>query len=147
MNLLSNPSFAAYVVTCVVLCCNLLFLWIYSGVTRGKINSTPNTEDAARFGASLAPIEPPEIARVLRAHSNAQASIYPFLGLGLIYVLEAGTPVLGTVYFAIFCLARLLHSYAYLNAKQPWRMVFFLIAFLTTVALMVTVLWLLVAGK
>lgn len=146
-NWLGNPTFVAYAISCVVLCGNLLFLWGYSGAARNKTKSTPNKEDSARFGATLAPIDPPEIARVLRAHSNAQASIYPFLALGLVYVLAGGTSGPGTAYFAVFCLARLLHSYAYLTAKQPWRTVFFVVGSLATFVLMGHVVWLLIAAR
>jgi len=146
-NLSQSPVFIAYAAACVVLCCNLLFLWVYSGTMRNRVKSTPNAEDVPLFGGALAEIEPPAIARVLRAHSNAQASIYPFLVLGLIYVLAEGTAALGTTYFITFCAARLLHSYAYVAAKQPWRTISFVVGGLVTLALMVNVVWLLVVAK
>ena len=63
---LNNPAFLVYAITCLVLCANLLFLWAYSGVTRAKTKTAMNEEDAARFGASLTEIDPPQVARVLR---------------------------------------------------------------------------------
>ena len=75
MNLSNHPAFVAYAITCVALCCNLIFLWAYSGAARSKAKSTPNSEDASRFNSILADVDPPEIARVLRAHANAQATI------------------------------------------------------------------------
>jgi uncharacterized MAPEG superfamily protein len=148
MNTLSHsPVFVAYAVACIVLCCNLLFLWGYSGAVRNRLKSTPNSEDVRLFGSTLAETEPPAIARVLRAHSNAQASIYPFLVLGLVYVLADGTAALGTTYFITFCAARLLHSYAYVAAKQPWRTISFVIGALATFALMVNIAWLLVVAR
>lgn len=144
-NLFGNPSFAPYALACVVLCGNLFFLWAFSGVVRNKVKSTPNAEDVPSAGVTLSPIDPPEIARVLRAHSNAQANIYPFLSLGLVYVLAGGPPGPGTSYFAVFCAARLLHSYAYIAAKQPWRTMFFAIAALAMLALMVHIVWILIA--
>jgi microsomal prostaglandin-E synthase 1 len=146
-NWLGSPTFVSYAIASVVLCCNLLFLWAYSGVSRNKVKSTPNAEDVTPFGATLAPIDPPEIARVLRAHNNAQASIHPFLAIGILYVLAGGPFGPGTLYFAVFCSARLLHSYAYLTAKQPWRTVFFTVGALATLALMVHVVWLLIAAR
>lgn len=146
-NWLVNPTFVAYAIACVVLCCNLLFLWGFSGAVRGKVKLTPNTEDVARFGATLTPIDPPEVARVLRAHSNAQANIFPFLALGLVYVLAGGAFGPGATYFAVFCLSRLLHSYAYLTAKQPWRTAFFVVASLATFVLMAHVVGLLIAAR
>ena len=123
----SNPAFQAYAVTCVVLCLNLLFLWSYSGVVRGKTKTAINAEDSARFHVPLTAGDPPEVARVLRAHSNAQASIYPFLLLGLVFVLAGATAQTAIPIFAIFTVARLLHSYVYLAGKQPWRTITFVV--------------------
>lgn len=148
MNDLSrNPVFIAYAITCVVLCGNLLFLWAYSGAMRGRAKSTPNAEDAPLFGATLAETDPPAIARVLRAHANAQASIHPFLVLGLVYVLAEGNAVAGTTYFITFCAARLVHSWAYLAARQPWRTISFVVGGVATIALLVNVAWLLIAAR
>lgn len=121
MSLLNNPAFVAYALACVALSCNLMFLWAYSGAARNKVRSTPNTEDTTRFGSTLSDIDPPEVARVLRAHANAQASIVPFLALGLVYVLAGGQPGAAVVYCTVFTVARWLHSWAYLGARQPPR--------------------------
>jgi uncharacterized MAPEG superfamily protein len=81
---------------------------------------------------------------VLRAHSNAQASIYPFFILGLLFVLAGSTPVAATILFGIFTAARLTHSIVYLAGKQPWRTLAFVVGLLATMALMVNVFWLIV---
>jgi uncharacterized MAPEG superfamily protein len=108
MNLSNHPAFVAYAITCVALCCNLIFLWAYSGAVRSKAKSTPNPEDASRFSSRLADVDPPEIARVLRAHANAQATIVSFLALGLVYVLAGGPPGAAAWYFTVFTVAALL---------------------------------------
>ncbi len=144
--LLSDPTFVAYALTAVVLCANLLFLWGYSGVVRGKTKTAINAEDAARFGAPLRDTDPPEVARVLRAHANAQASIYPFLFLGLVFVLAGGSAGTAKILFGIFTGARILHSVVYLTAKQPWRTILFIVGGLATVGLMVAILSRLVHG-
>lgn len=146
MNLSNNPAFAAYAVACIALCANLVFLWAYSGAARNKARSTLNPEDASRFGATLADIEPPGIARVLRAHANAQASIVPFLALGLVYVLAGGPAGPAIVYFGVFTVARWLHSWAYLGARQPLRTVSFIVAALPLLALMGHVGWLVISA-
>ena len=147
MNLLNNPTFVAYALACVALSCNLMFLWAYSGAARNKAKSTPNSEDTTRFASTLADIDPPEIARVLRAHANAQASIVPFLALGLVYVLAGGQLGAAAVYFTVFTVARWLHSWAYLGARQPLRTIFFVVASLPLLALTVHVVWLLIAAR
>ena len=139
------PSFVVYVCAALVLCLNLLFLWIYSGVVRGKVKIAINPEDAALFGAPLSLTEPPEIARVLRAHANAQAMILPFLLLGLLFVLAGGSFWVCVVLFGGFTLARLAHSTAYLAARQPWRTVAFITGLLLTLALMGALIWRLAA--
>ena len=145
-NWLNNPAFLVYAIACLILCANLLFLWGYSGTARARTKTAMNEEDAARFGASLAEIDPPPVARVLRAHGNAQASIYPFLFLGLVFVLAGGTAGTGMVIFGIFTGARLLHSIFYLAGKQPWRTIFFSVGGVATIALMLDILWLMIRG-
>ena len=83
-NGLANPSFTIYAISALVLCANLLFLWGYSGATRAKTKTAINEEDAAKFGASLAPTDPPAVARVLGAHSNVRpVSIRLCVGIDL----------------------------------------------------------------
>ena len=147
MNLLNNPAFVAYAVTCVALCVNLIFLWAYSGAARNRAKSTPNPEDTARYSASLAEVDPPDIARVLRAHANAQASIVPFLALGLVYVLAGGPSGPALLYFSVFTLARWLHSWAYIGARQPLRTIFFVVASTALLGIMIHVVWLLVSTR
>ena len=38
-----------------------------------------NPEDGVRYGAPVSELDPPAVARLLRAHRNAEATIYPFL--------------------------------------------------------------------
>lgn len=143
-NLRNNPAFVIYAVTCLLLCANLILLWAFSGATRGKTKTAINPEDAAKFGGTLVDADPPEVARVLRAHTNGQANIYPFLFLGLVFVLAGGSALAAEITFGIFVAARFAHTYVYLAGKQPWRSIFFIIGGLATIALMVEIVCLLV---
>jgi peroxiredoxin/uncharacterized MAPEG superfamily protein len=134
---LNNPTFVVYALTCIVLSLNLLLLWAYSGAVRSKTGTAINKEDADRFGAKHELADPPEVARVLRAHTNAQAAIVPFLILGFVYVLAGGPPGFAKLVFGTFVAARLLHSLAYLAGRQPWRTVFFSVGAVATGALIV----------
>jgi len=145
-NWLTNPAFLVYAISCVILCVNLLFLWAYSGAARARTKTAMNEEDATGFGASLTEIDPPWVARVLRAHDNAQASIYPFLFLGLVFVLVGGTAATAMVIFGIFTGARLLHSTFYLAGKQPWRTILFTVGGLASIALVLDIIWLMIRG-
>lgn len=145
-SLLSNPTFFVYAIACVVLCTNLIFLWAFSGATRGKTKTAINPEDAAQFGGTLVEADPAEVARVLRAHSNAQANIYPFLLLGLVFVFAGGSALVAKIIFGTFVAARLSHTYVYLAGKQPWRSIFFIVGGLATIALMLDIIWLMVCA-
>jgi prostaglandin-E synthase 1 len=131
-----NPTFFAYTVTCLVLSINLLMLWVSSGAIRARSGVAINPEDGARYGAQVCESDPAAVARLLRAHRNAEATIYPFLLLGLIYVLAGGRTVIAVPIFAAFTVARVAHSIVYLRALQPWRTVAFAASLLAIIALM-----------
>jgi microsomal prostaglandin-E synthase 1 len=135
-------AFLAYAVACVVLVINMLVLWVYSGVVRARTRIAVNPEDAARFGVPLSDVDPPPVARVLRAHGNAQATIFPFLLLGLVFVLIDGPAEAALVLFTIFTVARIAHSVSYLRGNQPLRTLFFAAGGLTTAVLTGFLVWL-----
>jgi prostaglandin-E synthase 1 len=145
-SLLSEPAFTAYVVMGLILSLNLLVVWAYSGAVRGKTKTAINKEDADQFKTPLVEEHPPEVARVLRAHANAEANIYPFLFLGLVFVLAGGSATTAEIIFGVFTLARVVHSFVYLAGKQPWRSLAYGVGGLATVALMVSIVLLLVRG-
>jgi uncharacterized MAPEG superfamily protein len=140
----SGLAFTAYAATALVLCLNLLFLWVSSGGVRARGGVAINPEDGLRFGAQVAESDPPEVARYLRAHRNAEATIFPFLLLGLIYVLAGGGARLAIPIFAIFVIARIAHSILYLRAMQPWRTVAFATSLLAILAQMAALVFALV---
>jgi uncharacterized MAPEG superfamily protein len=137
-----DSVFQAYSLTCALLCLNLLILWIASGAMRAKGAMAINPEDGARYSAPVSDQDPPAVARILRAHRNAEAVIYPFLLLGLFYVLAGGTITFAAPIFAIFLTSRVAHSGFYLAAKQPWRTVSFAISLLATITLLFGDVWL-----
>jgi len=136
----ANPTFWAYVLTCLVLTFNLLMLWVYSGAIRARSGVAINPEDGARYGAQVRDSDPPAVARFLRAHRNAEATIYPFLLLGIVYVLAGGGARIAAPIFATFTVARIVHSVVYLRALQPWRTITFAVSLLSIIALMAAVL-------
>jgi prostaglandin-E synthase 1 len=133
-----------YSLTCALLCLNLLLLWIASGAIRAKTGIAINPEDGARYNAPVSDLVPPAVARILRAHRNAEAVIYPFLLLALVYVLTGGTSAVATPIFGLFVIARLAHSGFYLAAKQPWRTVSFAVSLLATLALLLANVWIVI---
>jgi prostaglandin-E synthase 1 len=134
-------TFLAYALTCIVLTINLLALWISSGAMRVRSGVAINTEDAARYGVPVSETDPPAVARLLRAHRNAEATIYPFLVLGLLFVLAGGTAPIAVPIFVLFVLARLAHSIVYVRGLQPWRTITFALSAMALVALMLAILF------
>jgi len=147
-SLASSHAFLAYAVSMIVLSLNLLGLWAYSGAVRGKTKTTPNTEDASTIlkGSKLVETDPPEVARVMRAHANAMANILPFALVGLVYVMAGASGLAPLVLFGVFTLARVSHSLTYLAGKQPWRSASWGLGLLTTVVMVGFVVWSLVAA-
>jgi microsomal prostaglandin-E synthase 1 len=135
-----NPAFVSYAVCAALLCLNLLGLWLYSGLTRNRTRTLLNPEDTRLLsGRSIVERDPPEVARVLRAHANAMANILPFLVLGFLYVVLGASRTGALAYFGVFTLARYIHSVAYVAALQPWRTVSFVLGLLASVGLLVQV--------
>lgn len=133
---ISNSTLWAYALTSIVLSLNLLALWISSGAKRVRAGLAINPEDGARYGVAVSETDPPEVARYLRAHRNAEATIYPFLLLGVVYVLAGGTARVAVPIFILFAFARFAHSVVYLRALQPWRTITFSVSLLAIIALM-----------
>jgi microsomal prostaglandin-E synthase 1 len=138
INLAAQPAFVAYAVSLLVLSLNLLVLWAYSGAVRAKTRTTPNREDVGTVAksAQLVETDPPEVARVLRAHKNALANSVPFAILGLVFVLAGASGTAAWAIFGVFTVARIVHSVAYLREKQPWRTLSFVLGGATTLVLM-----------
>jgi uncharacterized MAPEG superfamily protein len=142
----TNQTFFAYGLTALFLSLNLLLLWISSGALRARGGVAINPEDGARYGVPVSETDPPAVARVLRVHRNAEATIYPFLVLGLVYVLVGGSVQIAAPILAIFTLSRIAHSIVYLKAMQPWRTLTFATSLLSILALMVADLRLLLTA-
>jgi uncharacterized MAPEG superfamily protein len=139
--LVEKPAFVAYAVSAALLCLNLYGLWIYSGLIRSRTRTVRNAEDTSLLpGRTIVERDPPEVARVLRAHANAMANVVPFLVLGLLYVLLGAGRTGAIAYFGVFTVARYLHSITYVAGLQPWRTVAFVVGLLASVGLLVQVL-------
>jgi microsomal prostaglandin-E synthase 1 len=141
-----NSLFVSYALTVMASCLNLLFLWGYSGFVRSRTKVVINPEDAATLakGAAVEPLDPPEVARVLRAHANSMAVSVPFLLLAWLFVVAGGNSRVGQIVFAVFVAARWAHTIVYLRSKQPWRTISFVVSMGATTILFGNVVWLLV---
>jgi microsomal prostaglandin-E synthase 1 len=133
-----NPSpnlVVAFAWASVLLALNLLFVWMWSGVVRARTGRTVNPEDGARWGKPVDEHDPPAVARVMRAYSNALASIVPFALLAVSFVALNGNVLFAEAVFAVFVVCRWLHTLAYLRSWQPARSILYALAFFATLAL------------
>lgn len=135
---MNNPNLA-YSICTLILCLNITLLWFASGGSRVKTKTTPNPEDAKTVskGAEVVPENPPEVARVLRAHTNALVNIVPFLFVAQVYVGAGASGTMAWAFFGTFTVARILHSICYLGGIQPWRTASFGVGALATISMMI----------
>jgi uncharacterized MAPEG superfamily protein len=133
-----NPTFVAYAVSSSVLILNQIILWLMSAGARGKSKTAMNPEDLSSVakGATLSTTDPPEVARVMRAHANGQANILQFLFLGALFVQVGGPALEAQILFGAFTFFRVIYSIVYLAGKQPFRTMMFVAGVITTVALL-----------
>jgi microsomal prostaglandin-E synthase 1 len=139
-NLASDPQFKVYVICCVVLSLQMLFLAGFTAARRSKVGRFINPEDAkvSFQGATMVEgAEHPEVARIQRAHRNLLESLPLFYALGLTAVLAGGSPLGVKICLGAFTGARFLHMIVYLNGLQPWRTMMYAIGALSLVGLAV----------
>lgn len=140
-----DPVFFAFAVSTVVLTANILVLWNMSGAVRGKTGTTANPEDAAAFKRNVADADPPEVARVLRAHRNTADNTYAFLLLGLVFMHLGPSALEAQIFFYGFAALRVLYSFFYLKGIQPWRSATYGLSAVLTLVLIGAILRLLFA--
>ena len=138
-SLAHQPTFVTFAICSLLMSAQLLALWAYSGFVRTKTKKVVNAEDV-RFSktASVDPVDPPEVARVLRAHANAMAVTVPFFMMGLLYALLEGPEGRAKIVFPVFVLARFAHAFFYLHGIQPWRTITFATSALMTGVLIIS---------
>lgn len=138
--LLSFPALRLYALCTILLVLKMHAVGIATGVARTRAKVTMNPEDAARYNAQASDVDPPEVARALRAHRNDLENIPPFLLLALVGVLVGAAPLGLKITLIAFTAARVGHSIAYLRSMQPWRSITFGVGQLCVLALVVMIL-------
>lgn len=138
--LIALPGVRLYALCAVLLVIKMFAMGFYTALVRSRLKVATNPEDAAKFGSQLTDTEPPEVARVLRAHRNDLENIPGFLVLGLVAVLLGAPAVPLKVALIAYTAARIAHSIAYIRSMQPWRTVFFGLGTLAMFTTMVLIL-------
>lgn len=133
-----------YAIATVILSLNLMLLWIGSGAVRGRTKTVTNPEDTRVVrGATVAEGEPPEVARVLRAHHNSLVNTVPFLFVGQLYVAAGVSETMAWIVLGGFAAARVLYSLCYVGGIQPWRSISFAVGVTLTFVMIIHLLVLL----
>ncbi len=138
--LIALPGLRLYALCAVILVIKMIAVGMYTSTVRMRLKAVMNPEDAARFGVQVSETEPPEVARVLRAHRNDLENIPAFLILGLVAVLLGAPSLALKIALIAFTAARVVHSIAYLKSMQPWRSISFGVGLLSTLTVMVLIL-------
>jgi len=126
-----------YAITAIVLALKMSAISVVQGRARTSAGQFVNPEDAKIFGAKQAPEEAPMVQRAARAWRNDLENIPIFLILAWIYV-AAGLPTTAfVVYCVVFMVARIVHSFCYVNSLQPLRTIAYTIGALATLALII----------
>jgi uncharacterized membrane protein YecN with MAPEG domain len=131
-----------YALTAIVLELKMAALAVVQGRGRMSTGQFPLPEDAKMFhGGAEAPAEAPVVDRASKAWRNDLENIPIFLILAGIYVAADLSSKAFAFYCVVFMVARILHTYTFLKAIQPWRTVTFTISALAMFAMMIHILF------
>lgn len=140
---LSLPAAQPLALFSVLLVLKMFGLAAGTALKRVSAKIVVNLEDVKVNPGSHAEAQDAEATlRVKRAHLNDLENIPGFLALALIFTLAGGSSTAGWGYFGVYFAARVLHSFFYLSAMQPFRTASFAIGQLTMVGLCVQILML-----
>ncbi|MEN8160274.1 MAG: MAPEG family protein [Myxococcota bacterium] len=117
----ATPLLGAFAGAVVLLAFKAQVLGAATAATRGKLKKFVTQEDADRLGGEHVFPDDPQVRRIYRAHHNDLEALVVFLAVGLLYVVSGASQIAGVVYFALFPLARLGHTFAYLTRRARLR--------------------------
>jgi prostaglandin-E synthase 1 len=138
----ADPQFKLYALCCAVLSMQMIVLGFLTARARARNKKYMNPEDKAvsfKDATLVEGTEPPDVARIQRAHRNLNETLPLFFALGLIYVIAGASPLGAQICFGAYTGARVLHSIVYLKAMQPWRTMLFGVSVLALIGMIVQV--------
>ena len=137
----------AYGLIVVALFFKMAFIAMAQGYFRITHNTYAKPEDAAAYGDGEVREELPIVQRAQRALRNDLENIPIFLFVAWSYI-ELGCWDLGVhIYLPVFLLARIVHTWVYLNPKQPARTIAYAGGALTTAIMGLHIVWTVVSGQ
>ncbi|MBK6518834.1 MAG: MAPEG family protein [Polyangiaceae bacterium] len=149
MNVLANlPAFQAYALSTVVLGFNLVGLANATALTRGQAAEVINPEDKKLNAKAEVVFEGgnDRTARYRRAHRNALENTPWFMITAFVLTLMGTSATVGAALFYPYAILRILHSVCYVKGLQPFRTLFFVLALLIQVAVLVLIAYGALAG-
>ncbi|MBV8056903.1 MAG: MAPEG family protein [Deltaproteobacteria bacterium] len=126
-----------YALTAIVLALKMAVISIVQGRARVSAGVFTNPEDAKSFGGQQASMEAPMVERANKAWRNDLENIPIFLILAWIYVAAGLSIGAFVIYCIVFMAARIIHTFCYLNAIQPFRTIAYAVGALTMLVLMI----------
>ncbi|KAJ8924266.1 hypothetical protein NQ315_007058 [Exocentrus adspersus] len=136
---LNNPLFGCYAFYCAVLVLKMMFMSVFTAMTRLKTEVFASPEDAvfarsAKARARTNLIRDENVERVRRAHLNDLENIPIFLIVSLVYILTNPSYFLATMLIRIYALARIIHTFVYavVVIPQPARGISWFVGFAIT---------------
>jgi uncharacterized MAPEG superfamily protein len=105
---------AVFAMVCALLVLKAQVLGAATAARRGKLKLFLNEEDALWLGGEQARPDAETVDRIFRSHRNDLENLLPFFIGGTLYIAAKGPVVVGVLYFTVFLMARVAHTYAYL---------------------------------
>jgi glutathione S-transferase len=137
---LADPVLKVYALFASILALHLLALALWTGAVRVRRKVWVNPEDAKFNKGEQVEADHPDTQRVKRAHQNGLENAVPFFVVGLLYALSNPSTTGAWAYFGTFVGARVLHSFAYLWGRQPFRTMLFAVGVLATTGMAIHVI-------
>ncbi len=140
--LIANPAFRTYALCSALLGLKMLLSGVYTGTRRSSHQAFINSEDASAFGkpgVTAGIEEAAAVAHALRIQRNDLENIPLFFAIGLIYVLMGATAFGAAAYCWTFTIARVVHTYCYMNHLQPWRAIAYGVGAFATLGMIVQI--------
>jgi microsomal prostaglandin-E synthase 1 len=141
-----NPVlFIGFALATLLLGLKALFLGAATAATRGRLKSFINAEDATWLGGEHVHPDPEAVARIGRAHRNDLENLLLFAVVASVFALAGGSTLAGLAYAAIFVVARVLHTVAYLGRRPMLRRNAYTAGFLVVLVMSLHSAWLVLA--
>ncbi|XP_037028772.1 microsomal glutathione S-transferase 1-like isoform X2 [Bradysia coprophila] len=128
-----NEVFRVYVFWSGVLVLKMLFMSVFTGMTRFRTKTFANPEDLVskklkvKFGDE-------DVERIRRAHRNDLENILPFFTIGFFYIFTSPSVYFATQLYRAAAISRLLHTFVYavVVVPQPARAIAFFVPLAVT---------------